>query len=87
VVGKILESKPHPEQGYRSVLGLLSLEKKFDAQRLESACKLALALRVPNYKSVKSILQNGKDLEDLATPTEQSTPIEHPQIRGGGYYQ
>jgi len=87
VVGKILESKPHPEQGYRSVLGLLSLEKKFDARRLESACKLALALGVPNYKSVKSILQNGKDLQELIPPPEQTTPIEHPQIRGGGYYQ
>lgn len=87
VAGKIMASKPHPEQGYRSVLGLLNLERKYDAQRLESACKLALALHVPRYQSVKSILEKGKDKEKLVIEEEPSTPIEHSQIRGGGYYE
>src|SRR5690606_23628837 len=42
LVQRILESKPHPEQGYRSCLGLMRLGKQYGVERLEAACFRAL---------------------------------------------
>ena len=38
LVASILEQRPHPEQGYRSCLGLLRLGKTYSPERLEAAC-------------------------------------------------
>jgi transposase len=40
----ILRSRPHPEQGFRSCIGILGLAKRYDAERLDAACARALAL-------------------------------------------
>lgn len=88
---KILATKRHPEQGYRSCLGLLRLGKSYGDDRLEAACNRALAIGSHSYKSVKSILKNGLDRQPLpndAGPEQQGeTPIEHDNIRGSDYYQ
>lgn len=86
-VEKIMASRPHPEMGYRSCLGLLRLEKEYGADRLEAACKRAVALNAATYQSVKSILKTKLDRQELIPAVEPSTPIEHPHIRGSGYYQ
>ena len=44
LVEQILASRPHPEQGYRSCLGLLRLAKRFGPARLNAACARAVAL-------------------------------------------
>jgi transposase len=85
-VEKIMASRPHPEQGYRSCLGLLRLEKDYGPARLEAACQRALALNVPTYQSVKSILKEKLDRQPLF-PAEELPVIEHPHIRGSDYYQ
>jgi len=85
----ILESRPHPEQGYRSCLGLLRLEKRYSTQRLEAACARALAFKAYSYKNVESILKNGLDRQSLVTNSPQ-TPLpllEHENLRGREYYQ
>ena len=41
----LMKSRPHPEQGYRSALGVMRLEKKYGAARLDDAVREALALR------------------------------------------
>jgi hypothetical protein len=51
----VIRSKPHPEQGYRSALGLLRLADRFDKVRLEKACERAIAIRAPGYRTVKII--------------------------------
>jgi transposase len=33
-----LRERTHPEQGYRSCLGILRLQKRYGAQRLDAAC-------------------------------------------------
>jgi transposase len=86
VVEHLLRSKPHPEQGYRACLGLLSLSREYGEQRLESASAVALRLSSPTRKSVKSILESGRDL-----PRAQSEPLAlempmHGNVRGPGYY-
>lgn len=37
----ILRSRPHPEQGFRSCIGILRLAKQYDAERLDAACAFA----------------------------------------------
>ena len=87
VCAKIMESRPHPEQGYRSCLGLLRLDGKYGAERVEAACKRALAIDAPTYRSVESILKGGHDRQELLPAVEQTSPIEHPHIRGSEYYK
>lgn len=89
LVRLILESRPHPEQGYRSCLGLLRLEKQYSTGRLEAACARALAFKACSYKNVQSILKNGLDQQPLAaSPPQTSLPLlEHENLRGREYYQ
>ena len=83
----ILKSRPHPEMGYRSVLGLLRLAKRYDNARLEAACARALAVRARSYRHVASILKNGLDRSPLdPTPSQQTLPLTHENVRGPGYY-
>ena len=42
VIRTILDSKPHPEMGYRACLGIHSLAKAYSHPRLEAACQRAL---------------------------------------------
>jgi transposase len=85
LVEKIIENRPHPEQGYRSCLGIISLEKRFGAERLEAAALRALEIQARNYPSVKSILEKGLDKVPVPTAPEHE-PILHTNIRGSGYY-
>ncbi len=87
LIAIILRSRAHPQQGFRSCLGIMRLGKSYTDERLEAACRRALHLNATSYKSVKSILD--KDLDRLPLPeTDETTnePIVHPNIRGAGYY-
>jgi transposase len=88
---QILENKPHPQQGFRSCLGIIRLGKQYPQERLEAACAYALSIHGFSYKSVQSILQNGLDQKHtLPLKIKESTlpvPLQHPNIRGKEYYQ
>jgi transposase len=82
-----MENRPHPEQGYRSCLGLMRLAREFGDERLEAACARAQFIRAPSYRSVKSILQCGLDRQDTAGPGGTAAPMpSHDNVRGPGYY-
>ena len=88
LVSRILDSRPHPEQGYRSCLGIISLAKHYSPERLENACSRALIIKGFSYKSVKSILKNGLDQQPLLFDhSENTSPLSHDNIRGKHYYQ
>ncbi len=82
--------RQHPEQAYRSCLGLLNLSRQYDPQRLDQACARALAIGSPNYRSVKSILKRAMDQLDLPlndTDQADNSPVaHHDNIRGPQYY-
>jgi hypothetical protein len=82
----LMKSRPHPEQGYRSALGVMRLEKKYGARRLEDACARSLVLRAFSYKSVASILQHGLDQQPLRREPPRAR-VEHHNVRGPNYYQ
>ena len=82
-----MEHRPHPEQGYRSCLGLMRLAREYGNDRLEAACARAQSIRAPNYRSVKSILECGLDRQDstLLGGAPVAMP-SHDNVRGPGYY-
>lgn len=82
----ILEHKQHPEQAYKSCMGVLSLEKKVGKDRLVKACKRALEHKIYNYRIVKSILEKGLDQMDDQKLASDQLP-EHNNIRGNQYYK
>ena len=86
LVQTILASKPHPEQGYRSCLGLMRLGSRYSPERLEAAAQRALVLGGTSYHSVKSILDKGLDQEPLRPPVSASPLPGHANVRGPGYY-
>jgi transposase len=87
VVETILASRPHPQQGFRSCLGIMRLGKRYGAERLEAACLRALTIGACSYKSIESILKQGLDYTPLPTQTKAQTPVDHDNIRGPQYYQ
>ena len=82
----IMKAKPHPEQGFRSCLGILSLVKSYGAERIEAAARRGNDIRATTYGSIKSILQNGLDRAFAKPNTPDASPIRHANIRGRGYY-
>jgi transposase len=86
VIAHILANRPHPQQGFRSCLGILRLGERYGAARLEAACQRALRLNACRYKSIESILQRGLDRQPLPEQQELSLPATHDHLRGPGYY-
>ena len=82
---KIIESRNHPEQAYKSCLGILSFEKKVGKTRLINACKRALDFRIYSFKTIQNILENNLDCIDFEQEYEQELP-KHNNIRGKHYY-
>jgi transposase len=81
----ILESKPHPEMGYRSCLGILRLGQRYSTERLEAAAARAVATGACSYQSVKSMLERGLDRQPLPAPATRP-PLEHDNLRGAAYF-
>jgi len=86
LITAILAKKLHPQQGFRSCMGIITLAKKFDKERVEAACTRALAIGGTSYKSVKSILETGLDKKPLPEPRTAAPAIMHSNIRGSEYY-
>lgn len=86
LVSRIMDSKKHPEQGYRSCLGLLNLAKKYSSQRLERAAEKALLANTISLSSVRTMLAKGIEQVSLPLNLDNPTPM-HRNIRGAAYYQ
>jgi transposase len=84
LVDVILRSRPHPEQGFRSCIGILGLVKRFGAVRVDAACTRALVLGTRSYSSVAAILKNHR--EHASAAAVEAPILIHENIRGPGYY-
>ena len=85
LVEGIMLRKKHPQQGFNACLGVMSLRKSYEDERIEAACARAVKVRAFSYQSVKAILKNGLDRQAL--PEEPNTPLPlHGNIRGADYY-
>ena len=81
----ILREKTHPEQGFRSCMGILRHATAFGIERLEAACGRALEIGARSYTSVTSILKTNLDRQRPASATDGSA-IVHVNIRGPRYF-
>jgi transposase len=86
LIRTVLASRKHPQQAYRSCLGILRLGKAYGDERLEAACRRALTLGSCRYKSLESILKHRLDEQPLDEQQELSLPDTHDNIRGPAYY-
>jgi len=80
----ILANRPHPEQGFRTCLGVLRLYREIDPARVERVSARAVAIGALTYKSIASILAH--KLDRLEPSTEQAATIDHPNVRGKDYF-
>ncbi len=87
LVEAILAERPHPEQGYRSCLGLFRLAQRDGATRLEAACARALAAGARSYRHVDSILKHGLDRAPRPAAPPSTPGLVHEHLRGRDYYR
>jgi transposase len=81
----VIAARPHPEQGFRTCLGILSLTKSYDNARVDAACRRGILIKARSVASIRSILKNGLDRAFLDETSDQP-PLRHGNIRGQGYF-
>jgi transposase len=81
----IMTDRPHPEQGFRTCLGILALEKTYGQARLEAACQRGDVIKARSVSSIRSILKTGLDRAFL-DPEPDPEPLRHGNIRGRDYF-
>ena len=84
-IERVLRARTHPQQGYRTALGILRLAKAYGTERLEAACQRAARLQAISYRSLASILKHGLDRQTTA-PVRAALPLQHANVRGPSYY-
>jgi transposase len=88
LVDSVLRLPKHPEQNYRSALGIIRLQSSYGKDRLEKAAKRALCFHSFSYTAVKNILSAGLDqVPVVEQETNSARLLEHENVRGPSYYQ
>ena len=86
VISRALNTRRHPEQAYRTCLGILGLAKRYSPERLEAACRRANAAGIGSYKGIHNILKNKLDQRPFEPVSDPPLP-PHSHIRGDEYYR
>jgi transposase len=81
----VLASRKHPEQGFRSCIGILNRLRGIERERAEAACARAVEIGALSSKSLGSILDHNLDKKPRRK-ADADLPLFHTNIRGGGYY-
>ncbi|MHB1697631.1 MAG: IS21 family transposase [bacterium] len=85
LIEKIIENRRSPEASLRMSLGIIRLNKRYPAARVEAACGKALNFSLYRYRNVKNILD--KHLENDFIENKLENKIAHENIRGAEYYK
>jgi len=89
-VQSILDSSTYPETAYKSIMGIIQLQKTYGSDRLNNACERALYANKPSYRLVKNILNNNMDKEtNIQQELDFNKPHipSHENIRGASNYK
>jgi transposase len=86
LIETILNPRAHPQQGFRSCMGILRLAKSYGDDSLDAACRRAVTIGSTSYKSVAPILKYNLDQKPLPGQTTTEDAIDHKNIRGANYY-
>jgi transposase len=81
----VLARRRHPEQGFRTCLGVLRLFRGLEAARAEAVSNRAVEVGVLTYASVASILKHRLD-QSASPQAADGAPLEHTNIRGSDYF-
>ncbi|KNY33408.1 MULTISPECIES: IS21 family transposase [Rhizobium/Agrobacterium group] len=79
----ILASRPHPEQGFRTCLGILRLYRDIGQDRAEAVSARAVEIGGLNSKTIASLIATYKS---KTPPTEPAAVVEHANLRGPSYF-
>lgn len=92
LIEAVMKSRPHPEQAFKSCLGIMRLGKSYSDDRLEKACRRALHIGTYSYKSIESILKTNLDLAPLPNQSisedqeQEKVQESHEYTRGKNYF-
>lgn len=84
LVQRLLDQARHPEQAFRSILGLQRLAKTFTPRRLEQAAAKANQAQIASQRFVRSLIEEALRWEKQEQ--ESTPPLLHDNIRGGSYF-
>ena len=81
----LFRTKDHPEQAFRSCVGVLALAQQYGHPATEAACRETLERRRYNYAFIQSFLEKNHPKN---TPKKVlSIPDDHQNLRGPQYYK
>ena len=86
LIAALMAQRRHPQQAFRSALGIIRMGKLYGNARLEAACLRAYAMNAISYTSIESILKKRLDEVPLPTDVQPTLPLVHANLRGAGYY-
>ena len=86
IVELILASRRHPQQAFRSCLGLLSLAKRDSPDLLERACQKGLTLSVHSCREIRMLLESPALRKPSLPDSPNPPPRIHDNLRGPDYY-
>jgi len=89
VITHLLKTKPHPEQAYKSCMGILGQASKYGNDILNLACRRALNLEMVSYKVICNEAKAIMDQYEQEMNNKQFSllPEIHENIRGKQYYK
>ena len=89
LVADILRTRPHPEQGFRAGLGILSLARRYGDDRLEVAAERAMLTGLRRCRQLEALLRGGLDRLGVADlkPAPDRPAIDHDNLRGPAAYE
>ncbi|MDO9565117.1 MAG: IS21 family transposase, partial [Candidatus Desulfaltia sp.] len=82
----VLKNRKHPEQAFKTCMGILNLVKEHGSDRLNKACRRALVFGFYSYRRIKNILDRGLE-EEVPAESMELPVFSHENIRGSQYYQ
>ena len=82
LVVAILAHRPHPEQGFRTCLGVLRLYRDLNPDHAEMVSARAVAIGALTYKGIATIIAN----RVVKPPVVETAVIDHPNLRGRSYF-
>lgn len=85
-IERVLASRRHPEQAYKSCMGILHLARAYGNGRLADACRVALRHESYTYKTLDNILKHGLERAAVQDGLFDAPLPAHENIRGREYY-
>ena len=82
----VLANRPHPEQGFRTCLGVLRLFRGLDAARAEAVAARAVEIGALVLQEHRLDPRQQARSRSVPPAAEGTPVIDHPNVRGPGYF-